>query len=70
MTRVRPHLPPRRRPDGGVGNITTVRALTERALARAPFAPYCAGVRDAYHFAGPAETRARLEAADVAAVQT
>lgn len=48
---------------GGGANIRRIVAAAERALAIEPFAGAHPPVRQSYHFAGPAETSARLTAA-------
>lgn len=55
---------------GGAGNIAHVMACADRALRRPSFAVHATARADAWTYAGPEETRARLEAAgftDVAA---
>ena len=55
---------------GGAGNIDHVRRLADRVIARHPFAAHTPGVHAPYHFAGPDETRTRLEAAGFVDVET
>ncbi len=55
---------------GGAGNIAHVMACADRALRRPSFAVHATARADAWTYAGPEETRARLEAADFTAVST
>jgi trans-aconitate 2-methyltransferase len=51
---------------GGRGNIDRVRRLAGRITAQAPFAAHFAGWPGPWHYAGPQDTRRRLEAAGFA----
>ncbi len=55
---------------GGAGNIAHVMACADRALGRPPFSVHAAARADAWTYAGPEETRARLEAAGFTDVTT
>jgi trans-aconitate 2-methyltransferase len=48
---------------GGRGNIDRVRGLAERVTARATFADHFTGWPGPWHYAGPEDTRRRLDAA-------
>jgi trans-aconitate 2-methyltransferase len=51
---------------GGRGNIASVIAVARAVGDREPFAPYLSGWAGSWNFAGPEETRARLERAGFA----
>ncbi len=55
---------------GGAGNIARVRAATRRVMETEMFLPYFTRWEDPWNFAGPAETRERLEAAGFGGVET
>lgn len=51
---------------GGRGNVASVIAVARAVGDRQPFAPYLGGWPGSWHFAGPDETRERLERAGFA----
>jgi trans-aconitate 2-methyltransferase len=54
---------------GGEGNLTSLRGRVAAVMERAPYTESFAGFRAPWHYAGPAETRARLLAAGFATAE-
>ncbi|MER3419403.1 MAG: hypothetical protein C4290_02255 [Chloroflexota bacterium] len=55
---------------GGAGNIAHIMVCADRALRRPPFASHAAARADTWTYAGPEETRTRLETAGFTDVTT